>query len=83
MFCSECGKMLPEGSFVCPNCGTVVSVTGAAAEVTAPETAAAGTTAAEMPAAVETPAAPVYTAEEVYTEETAQTLQYERGCRIR
>lgn len=58
MFCTECGKMLPEGSFVCPNCGTVVSVTGAAAEVTAPETAAAGTTAAEMPAAVETPAVP-------------------------
>ncbi len=30
MFCTECGKMLPEGSFVCPACGTPVSVTGTA-----------------------------------------------------
>ncbi len=42
MFCTECGKILPEGSFVCPACGTVVSVTGAPA--------AQLQTAAEMPA---------------------------------
>ena len=39
MFCTECGKMLPEGSSVCPACGTPVSVTGAVGAAVMTETA--------------------------------------------
>ena len=85
MFCTECGKMLPEGSFVCPACGTPVSVTGtagAAVMAKAPEPAETTETAetAETTAAVleqEPEAETVSSA--VLPDDTADTAEDDSG----
>ncbi len=80
MFCTECGKMLPEGSSVCPACGTPVSVTGAggAAVMTEAEKPTEPTeTTAEAVPDQETEAAPSAGQSTDMTEEDSYSLHEE------
>lgn len=74
MYCTECGKKLPDGSLFCPECGTVVKMNSrpadvAGAVVSAEAPAAAPEDAPENAQLQETPAAETVTAEPAITPE--------------
>ena len=51
MFCSNCGKQIPDGSAFCPECGTKLTAPVTQAAPTAPVTQAAPTAPASYAAA--------------------------------
>lgn len=73
MFCTNCGKELPEGTMFCTQCGRPVEAAGTAGVAPAPQPAAGeasapGAAPAPQPAAVAPAANPTPAAEPTYTE---------------
>lgn len=73
MFCTNCGKELPEGTMFCTQCGRPVEAAGTPGVAPAPEPAAGeasapGAAPAPQPAAVAPAANPTPAAEPTYTE---------------